>query len=489
MKTSAETTLREEAAEGLSEHAESRQRHTSTAAFAVPRVLLIAMLLTAPLAFGAVQVWAWSTLCILACILLFLWALACFRQRRISIAWSPLYLPALGFFLIGAIQLAGGRAMDPYGAREAILDLATDFIVFFMALQLWSRSTLFAFPAEDSGKDQPDGSVDAPFSSRRHGSARQWHGAWNVLGLATTIYSFLLALLAILQFFSAHGLIYWRVKTDGWVFGPYVNHNDYAGLMEMLIPVSLMYIFSRRRSGGASSLLGFMALFPVASVLLSGSRGGCIALLVEFIILAAVLMGRRAREERRRYAMAALLGILLVSALAVWLGSGKIATRLATIAGLAHSPQVTLGQRLTVSHDALGMLRNHLWLGTGVGSFGVVYPQYQSFATDAVFYHAHNDYMEALAESGVFGGLLIALAIAVFFRSAFRNLGARLRTNAGWIQSGAVVGCCGILIHSLADFNLHIPANALWFAFLLGLSQAALWPEKIRAAEQYELSC
>jgi O-antigen ligase len=426
----------------LPRHSNHWTNPASAPSFPVTRALLSTMLFAAPLAFGAVQTVAWTALSILASLLLLLWVFESLRSRRIRIAWSPLYLLALALMLLGLIQLFTGRALDPQGAREALLKLACYCIVFFVAVQLWMIGP-------------------------RHGAPLLR------LGLAVTIYSFLLALFAILQFFSSKGLIYWRVKTDGWIFGPYVNHNHYAGLMEMLIPVSLTYAVSQNRERGLKTFLVLGAMFPIASVLLSGSRGGWIALLSELAALAAAVVWLRPQSERTRYAAAGLLATLMLAALALWLGGSSISTRLTSMAGLTRSPEVTLGHRLLVGRDALRIFRDHLWLGTGLGSFAVVYPQYQSFATDAVYHHAHNDYLEALAETGVLGGVLILLAMVIFFRETCKELRAGLITPAGWIPFGAALGCCGIMIHSFADFNLHIPANALWFAFLLGVSQTA----------------
>src|ERR1019366_667265 len=95
------------------------------------------------------------------------------------------------------------------------------------------------------------------------------------------VYAFLLALFAIFQFFSSDGLIYWTVKSPGWTFGPYVNHNHYAGLMEMLIPLSLASALPALRKHASAAVIGFALLIPSASLLLSGSRGGLISLLVE----------------------------------------------------------------------------------------------------------------------------------------------------------------------------------------------------------------
>jgi O-antigen ligase len=75
-----------------------------------------------------------------------------------------------------------------------------------------------------------------------------------------------------------------------------------------------------------------------------------------------------------------------------------------------------------------------------------------------------------LAETGSLGGALILAAILLFIPITFRNLAVQLRHETGWIQLGAGIACCGLLIHSFFDFNLQIPANAAWFAFCAGLA-------------------
>ena len=109
-------------------------------------------------------------------------------------------------------------------------------------------------------------------------------------------------------------------------------------------------------------------------------------------------------------------------------------------------------------------------LGVGSGDFETAYPRYQSFPTDYWIDHAHNDYVEALAETGLVGALLILAALALFFRLAFQDRDDSFPSQDNWIRLGAAVGCCGVLVHSLWDFNLHIPANAAWFAVLAGIA-------------------
>ncbi len=400
-------------------------------AFIVARVGLVGTLLVAPLVFGGVQTWVWASLAVSAALLLLLWGVGCAQQRVLRFVWSPLYIPAALFFLLGVVQLFGHFTLDPIATREALIKLATNFLFFFLAGQLGPR--------------------DSPQS-------------WRRFGLLVTIFAFALAVFAILQFFSSQGLIYWSVKTEGWSFGPYVNHNHFAGLMEMLIPVSVAYFLSRPRRHPGRTLLVFMVSIAIASLLLSGSRGGMISLLGEVSILAAMVISHAAAPDWRKLGIVLPIGILAASLIFFWLDPGEISGRLATVVKLSRSTDVGFIQREAAALDSLRILCHQLGIGAGMGSFETVYAQYRSFPSDLVWEHAHNDYAEALVESGLVGGILLLGALIIFGRLSFRDLADRMRSEGGQIQLGAALGCCGLLIHGLVDFNFHIPANAAWFA-------------------------
>jgi O-antigen ligase len=403
--------------------------------------LLVAALFAAPLAFGAVQAWAWASLAALAAVLLFLWSVGCVRQGALKIVGSPLGVPALLFLLLGTIQLFAHLTLDPIAARESLLKLVTDLLFFFLAGQLLAA-----------------------------GSPR----ILRAFGLAVVVYAFSLALFAILQFFSSNGLIFWTVAAPGaGIFGPYVNRNHYAGLMEMLIPLAAGYVLSRPRDLPMRSLLGFALSVLIASLLLTGSRGGFISLLAEVLILGAIFLWRAPVHGRRRLAAVGGLGLTAAALLFFWMEPGQISRRLETVASIPYSPGVTFGDRLVVARDSLRIFGDHPFLGTGLGSFELAFPPYQSVPTDRTWEHAHNDYAEALAETGLAGGLLVVVALVMFFGLAFRKLAQRLRDGTGWIQLGAAIGCCGLLVHSFVDFNFHVPANAAWFAVLASVATIA----------------
>ncbi|MGO8818053.1 MAG: O-antigen ligase family protein [Terriglobia bacterium] len=446
-----------------SSRAESRAPQAPS--FALVRTSLAAALLTAPLAFGAVQPWAWGALAATAFLLLFAWSIASVRQGCLKILWSPLYVPAGFIFILGTIQFAGHFTMDSIGTREALLKLSTDLILFFLAGQFFCESDSTFGPVLKCPGRGGAGRVAETESDILSAPALRW-------GLV--IYTFLLSLFAIFQFFSSGGLIYWAVRSPGWTFGPYVNHNHYAGLMEMLIPLSVAGALPMLRHRRSAAVVGCLILIPVASLLLSGSRGGFISLLAEAFVAAVLVFWFGPRRARGLTGVVGGAAVIAAALLFLWMAPRHIAERLGRIGSGTHPSDVEMGNRLVAARDSLGILRDHPWLGVGLGSFAEAFPRYQSFPSEFLWDHAHNDYAEALAETGFTGGGCILAAMGLFFWLAFRNLKAKLRHSAGRMQFAAALGCCGVLVHSFADFNLHIPANAAWFAVCAAIATASM---------------
>jgi len=435
----------------------------------IARWLLMAVLVGAPWALGGVVPWAWAALGLGACLILFLWGLGSVQQGVLKLAWSPLYIPLAVFFLLGIVQYAAKFTLDLSETRQALVVLAVDAAFFFLTLQLFSSA-----PVE----------------------------AWRAFGFTVLLLAGSLGLFAILQFAAGEQRIYGSVVTPGnLLFGPYVNPNHYAGLIEMLIPVAVLSIAERQGKPQLAVLawLAVGAAVAVASLLLSGSRGGLLALATEVAIAVGVRGWRGQRIENAAGAGLAagvvtttLAGLLLFT----WVDPGFIAHRLTLIVKVGGPAWVEWADfRKHVASDSLRMLRDYPLTGVGLGNFQNAYPRYQSFASDLWIDHAHNDYVEALAETGVPGALLMLAALALFLRIAFcpglrdpelrtSNSEPRVPTPdprlptqdprppspGSWIRLGAALGCCGMLVHSFFDFNLHIPANAAWFAVLAGIA-------------------
>jgi O-antigen ligase len=137
---------------------------------------------------------------------------------------------------------------------------------------------------------------------------------------------------------------------------------------------------------------------------------------------------------------------------------------------------VTAGKRASMRRDTWRIFLDHPFVGTGLGTLQIVYPPYETLYDGKIVNHAHNDYLEALAETGIAGGLCCAWFIGALLAESLKRLRQLNNSFAGVLQLSGLVACSGFLVHSLVDFNLHIPANALLFFLMAHLATAEIEP-------------
>jgi O-antigen ligase len=269
---------------------------------------------------------------------------------------------------------------------------------------------------------------------------------------------------ALIQGIASNGKVYWlrTAESGGWIYGPYINHNHYAGLMEILTPIPLVISFAdgvrRPRRALAALVAGVMA----STIFLSGSRGGMAAFGVQMALLAGFLIARR-KNWIATVALASFLAIAL--GLLVWLGGTELIDRIASVHDATRA-ELSGGGRLTMDRDALRMFAQKPVLGWGLGVFPDVYPQFSSLSTNLQVGMAHNDYLQLLVEMGALGFATVLWFLLTLFRSALKKLKHWPNDNNAPVALAAMLGITGILVHSFVDFNLQIPANAALFYVL-----------------------
>jgi O-antigen ligase len=321
------------------------------------------------------------------------------------------------------------------------------------------------------------------------------------LALSLVVIGFGMALFAILQQYTWNGKIYWLrpVTTGGSPTGPFVNRNHYAGYIEMLIPVAMGYTVASfagvaargdtawRRfvdrltsaQGNQLVLLVFMTLVMSVSLILTLSRGGIVSFATALILIGLVLLIGRA--TKRWVLLPGVLAALVLISL-TWFGLGPVIDRVNTLLHLPED-QSLLG-RIAVWKDTTKIMEDYPYMGSGPGTFGAVYPAYKT-VPDPVFYeHAHNDYVQLMAETGIIGFGLSVGAVGTLF--GFVIAGGRARRNP-WSKGlllGVVTGLAGILLHGLYDFNFHIPANAFLFMVLMGMAWNLARPDRSEATSE-----
>jgi len=105
-----------------------------------------------------------------------------------------------------------------------------------------------------------------------------------------------------------------------------------------------------------------------------------------------------------------------------------------------------------------------------------VFPLYETLYDGLIVNHSHNDYVEALAETGIIGGLCGLVFLAFLFLTSWKLLNVESDPQGFAYHTGALVACLGLLVHAGVDFNFHIPSNALIFLLQAALATSAFPP-------------
>jgi O-antigen ligase len=394
------------------------------------------VLLLGPLAFGAVEPWSIFALEACSVVVLLAWGLRQWLNQQVDIAVNALYRPMTAFFALAIVQWLTGATAYRHATYAHILLYAACGMLAFVATQSFRRSSQFDWVVK-----------------------------------AVMIYGGLLAAFAILQGMAPNGKLYWiwPSQQGGAIYGPYVNHNHYAGLMEMLAPFPLVLAATRFTDGNRKLVVMAIAALMTGSVFLSGSRGGMLAVLAQVIVLAVLIL----RSQKGNWRQPLLLGVcmVLVIGFMVWLGGNELTRRMASIHAETHA-ELSGGTRITIDRDCLHMLLKRPVLGWGLGTFPTVYPGFRSFYSTFFVNQAHNDYLQLAVETGLAGFAIAAWFLVLVFRRAAAKLKGWNQTTTGAITAAALLGCIGILVHSLLDFNLQIPANAALFYVLCAIAAA-----------------
>ena len=400
------------------------------------RVGICCLLAFAVLSFGAVEEWAQAVLEVGAAVLLVLWAVRQYgiKAEQLSI---PLEFPPLcAFTLVVIIQLAVHLTASSYYTRVELQLLIAYLIVVFLISQAFSR-----------------------------------RGHWRTFVWFLMSLGFFVSVFGILQYLTFNGKLYWfrEIRFGGAPFGPYVNRNHFAGFAEMIIPVALVPLVLGKVRRERVFLVTLFAVVPIVALVLSASRGGIVSFGVQMMILFSLLLILRVRG---RYVIVGAI-VVLVAAMAVsWIGVQQVLQRFSGIQNL----EVTVGKRVAMRHDTWRLFLDHPIIGTGLGTLQLVYPPYDTLYDGKVVNHAHNDYLEALAETGVIGGLCCLWFLGILLLNALKGVADKESSFGSVLNLSGLVACCGILVHSLVDFNLHIPANALLFFVSAHMAAVRLQP-------------
>jgi O-antigen ligase len=142
------------------------------------------------------------------------------------------------------------------------------------------------------------------------------------------------------------------------------------------------------------------------------------------------------------------------------------------LGGIFTEPESSELYRVRMWRDTLPMIRDHLWLGSGLDTFAVLSDSYRTFPSSLRWAQAHNDYLQWVAETGLAGAALALWFLWTLGRRVAEKLRLAPGSRTRQLVVGAGLGCLLVLLQSLAEFPLRIPANALLLASLWALITA-----------------
>jgi O-antigen ligase len=405
--------------------------------------LILAILVFGPLAYGAVDTVPFLVVQSLAAAVLVLWVARLWLSPRPQFLWPPICWAVLAFSLY-----AIGRyftADIEYIARQELIRVLVYAFLFFAVLNNLHRQELTQI------------------------------AVLTLVFLAMAISGY-----AIYQYVANSDRVWFAIKPylhRG--SGTYICPNHLGGFLEMLVPLGLAFSLASRLNHVGKILVGYASLVILAGIAVTVSRGSWIAtglaLLLFFIILSC----------HRSHRLAAFVALFVIIGGGAYLvpKSHFFRERARQLVN-TQTGQIDDDTRFDIWSSAYRMWRENPWWGVGPAHFDRRFRAFRPANIQMQPERAHNDILNTLTDWGIVGAVLVtsafillALGVAKTWsavRVMQRDIGEKKRSNKFAFVLGASIGLVAILLHSLVDFNMHVPANAILTVTLMALLSSHL---------------
>lgn len=280
----------------------------------------------------------------------------------------------------------------------------------------------------------------------------------------------------------------WTVTWEKVTHGTFSYHNHYASFLTLTIPLGYGLIYANIKNSKSKNIgqnyLGkildlFMSinglyllslLVMIIALFKTVSRGGNTIFVISITItfLCVMFQKYKSKKEQIKKIVLWVISMVIISIIAIFTGVTDSLTN--KIESQGYNPH---GRDL-MHQTALAIIQERPIVGTGAGTYPVLQQIYRSpkHGASELTKRAYSDYLELLSNQGVIGFSLLGTAILLLYIRLLKGLNKNRRNDTSSLYGLKVASFCSvtaILLHSFADFNFHLPANAVYFYMVLAL--------------------
>lgn len=272
--------------------------------------------------------------------------------------------------------------------------------------------------------------------------------------------------------------------------GTFVNRNHLAGYLEMTLACGIGLLLALRDGQpfrwvnllellmGPKARLRLALVVMVIALVMTRSRMGNSAFFASLMLVGGLFILLNPEHRLRNGLILASIVLVDMLVISQYFGLDQLKDRLLNTRFNDVVVEGEVVQRATEIRDdvyayTLPLAMEKPLVGQGAGSFEAVFPKYPGEDVRGHFDHAHNDYIQFVIEYGLVGTLPLAAFCLLALWRALQALWRRESYFRSGVGFGAAMGIIAIGIHSAADFNLQIPANAATFVVLCAIAVLA----------------
>jgi O-antigen ligase len=403
--------------------------------------LVLAILVFGPLATGAVETWEFLIIQALTTGVMLLWCFRLWLNPRPKLLWPPICWPALGFAIYAVVRYF--TADIEYVARLEVFRVLICTFLFLAILNNLHRQ-------------EPTHVI-----------------VYTLIFLAMAISCY-----AIYQFCTGSDRVwnYIRPEYAHRGSGTFISPNNLGGFLEMILPLGLAFTIVSRARVVTKIFVGYASAVILAGIAVTVSRGAWIATGLALVVFFVTLLFHRS------YRLPSLAMLAVVVAAGVYFMPRQIFfhTRFKEIYA---EGKIGDNARFALWKPAADLWGENPWFGIGPNHFNYRFRQYRPETIQLQPDRVHNDYLNTLTDWGITGTALVVSAWIFLWLGVFKTWRyvrgsvddfGRSGSNRFAVLLGGAIGLLAILFHSVVDFNMHIPANAILAITLMAMVSGGL---------------